>query len=68
MVLGWDGVEGEKDLIAEAVQHWATNTPLSFVDAYLAALARRLSCPVYRKNVRDLLGEGVAIPDTLPGS
>lgn len=39
MVLSWDGVVGEKGVMAEAVQRWADTPGLSFADAYLAAVA-----------------------------
>jgi predicted nucleic acid-binding protein len=66
VVLTWDGVQGEKDLMASAVQRWRDTPGLSFVDAYLAALAIQRGCAVYTKNVRDLRGQGVEVPDTLP--
>ena len=66
MMLGWDGVVGEKGLMAEAVQRWAGTPGLSFVDAYVAAVASRRSCQVFTKNVRDLHGRGADVPDPLP--
>jgi predicted nucleic acid-binding protein len=35
-------------------------------DAYLAALALQRQCPVYTKNVRELVRQGVAVPEPLP--
>jgi predicted nucleic acid-binding protein len=68
MVLGWDGVQGEKDTMADAVERWWRTPGLAFADAYLAALATRQECPVYTKNVRELAGQGVAVPQPLPGN
>ena len=66
MVLSWKGVRGEKGLMAEAVQRWQDHPGLAFVDAYLAALARTLDCPVYTKNVRELEAQGALVPQPLP--
>ena len=65
-VLSWEGLQGDKALMADTVQRWATTPGLAFADAYLAALATREHCPVYTKNVRELTGQGVAVPDPLP--
>src|SRR4051794_9649927 len=62
MVLTWDGVVGEKDLMAEAVQRWADTPGLSLVDAYLATLAVRSHCPVFTKNLRSFAGKGPKPP------
>jgi hypothetical protein len=66
MVLSWDGVVGEKALMAEAVQRWAVTPGLSFADAFLAAVASHRHCQVFTKNVRELRGQGVSAPDPLP--
>lgn len=66
MVLSWDGVVGEKGVMAEAVQRWAGTPGLSFADAFLAAVAGHRRCPVYTKNLRDLRGQGAEAPDPLP--
>lgn len=66
MVIGWPGVQGDKDSMADAVQRWRDAPRLSFADAYLAALAVQLQCPVYTKNVKDFVGQGVSVPATLP--
>jgi predicted nucleic acid-binding protein len=66
MVLSWDGVRGEKDRMVDAVVRWRASPGLAFVDAYLAALAREWRCPIYTKNVRELRGQGVDVPSTLP--
>jgi hypothetical protein len=66
MILTWIGVLGEKDTMAEAIERWSQTPGLAFVDAYLAALAIRRGCPVYTKNVRDLQGQGVDVPQPLP--
>jgi predicted nucleic acid-binding protein len=65
-ILSWSGVQGEKNLMVETVDRWVGTPHLAFVDAYLAALAARRSCAVYAKNVRELTGQGVQVPDTLP--
>ena len=66
MVLSWTGVQGEKDAMAEAVERWWQTPSVAFVDAYLATLAVRRGCPVYTKNVRDLQGQGIEVPQPLP--
>lgn len=68
MVLSWDGVRGQKDVMADAVQRWRRTPGLAFVDAYLAALATQRSAVVYTKNVRELRTQGVSVPQPLPGS
>jgi predicted nucleic acid-binding protein len=65
-VLQWPGVQGDKDLLTDAVRRWAQSPAIGFADAYLAALATQRGCPVYTKNVRDLTAQGVAVPDPLP--
>lgn len=65
-VLIWPGVLGDKALMAETVTRWAATPGLSFVDAYLAVLAHRRRCPVYTKNVKHLVGQGVEVPNPLP--
>lgn len=65
-VLSWPGIHGDKDLMIEAVNRWARTPGLSFVDAYLSALATRRQCPVYTKNIRELVGQGVDVPAVLP--
>jgi predicted nucleic acid-binding protein len=66
MVLSWDGVEGEKDLMIETVQRWASTPGLSFADAHLAALANHRDCQVYTKYLREIRGQGIDAPDHLP--
>jgi predicted nucleic acid-binding protein len=68
MVLGWDGVQGDKGVMADAVERWWPTPGLSFADAYLAALAAQQECAVYTKNVRELVGQGVEVPQPLPSS
>jgi hypothetical protein len=46
MVLGWEGVRGEKGVMVDAVQRWRHTPGLSFADGYLAALAAQRRCPV----------------------
>lgn len=66
VVLSWPGIHGEKDLLADAVQRWRRTPRLSFTDAYLAAMAFRDACPIYTKNVRELEGQRVSVPRSLP--
>lgn len=66
MVIGWSGVLGDKDTLADTIQRWGNTPGLSFADAYLAALATRETCPVYTKNVRELTRQGISVPDPLP--
>ncbi len=67
-VLTWKGVEGEKDLLAQTVQRWASTPGLSLPDAYLAEIASRDGCEVYTKNVGELRAQGALVPDPLPTS
>jgi len=53
-VLAWPGIEGEPDVMRDAVQRWGRTPGLGVVDAYLAALAARPRWPVFAKNVREL--------------
>jgi predicted nucleic acid-binding protein len=66
VVLSWDGVQGEKGLMADAVERWHSTPGLAFADAYLAALAADEGRPIYSKNVRELVGQGVRVIDPLP--
>jgi predicted nucleic acid-binding protein len=65
-VLSWPGVVGDKDLLVGTVQRWQQAPGLSFADAYLAELAVRRGVPVHTKNVRELAGQRVEVPDPLP--
>lgn len=65
MVLGWDGIRGDKDLMVDTVERWRGSPGLSFADAYLAAAAALRGCPVYSKNVRDFESQGVSVPQPL---
>jgi predicted nucleic acid-binding protein len=67
-LIGLDGIECEKDLLRDAIDRWAANPGLGFVDAWLAARAARAGVPVYTKNVKHFAGQGVAVPDPLPGA
>lgn len=66
MVLSWDGVQGEKDRMVDAVERWRDTPGLSFTDAYLVALAEQRQCPVCTKNVRELREQGADVPGPLP--
>ena len=65
-VLNWPGVQGDKDLMSDAVERWGSTPGLAFVDAYLAALASKHTVPVYTLNVRELTGQGIQVPRPLP--
>lgn len=65
-LLTWPGVQGDKILLSDALSRWAGTPGLAFVDAYLASLAARRGCAIYTKNVRELAGQGVPVPETLP--
>ena len=66
MVLAWPGVRGAKDVMVDCVERWRASKRLAFVDSYLAALAAQRQCPVYTKNVREFVEQGVGVPQTLP--
>lgn len=66
MVLAWPGIRGAKDVMVDAVQRWRASKRLAFVDSYLAAFAAQRQCPVYTKNVREFVGQGIHVPPTLP--
>ncbi len=65
-VLTWEGIEGNRNLMVDAVTRWRSSSKLAFVDAYLAALAKELDGAVFTKNVRDFEGQGVEVPAALP--
>lgn len=65
-VLSWEGVVGDKDVMIDAVTRWYQTPRLSFPDAYLAALASLRQCPVFTKNRRDFVLQGVEVPEALP--
>jgi predicted nucleic acid-binding protein len=64
-ILASAGVDGSTGGLQEAVSRWAETPGLGFVDAYLAVLALQNDCPVYTKNVREIIGQGVTVPDPL---
>ena len=66
IVLAWPGIVGEVALLQDAVRRWNATPGLGVVDAYLAAVAVHDNRPVYTKNVRDLVAQGVTVPDPLP--
>jgi predicted nucleic acid-binding protein len=67
MVIDWPGIIAEKDLLRTAVENWWPRHGISFVDAYLGAIAVRNACPVDTKNVKDLSALGVEVPQPLLG-
>ena len=66
MVLAWEAVQGQKGIMVDAVERWRVTAGLSFADAYLAAVAATQGRPIYSKNVRELAGQGVQVPNPLP--
>ncbi len=67
-ILLWPGVLGEKDLMLDAVDRWEQRSSMGFADAYLAAIAAAREYRVYTKNIRHFAGQGVEVPDPLPGA
>ena len=65
-ILAWEGLSGEKGMLAQAVERWRVTPRLAFVDAYLATRAASEAVPVFSKNVSELRGQGVEVPDPLP--
>ena len=65
-VLSWPGVQGEKELMIDAVNRWLAKPGLSFVDAYLSALASQEGRSIHSKNVHHLTDQGVDVPNPLP--
>lgn len=68
MILSWDGVQGEKGMLVDAVERWRDSSGLSFADAYLASVAVEQDRPIYSKNVRELHGQGAVVPNPLPAA
>jgi predicted nucleic acid-binding protein len=66
-VLSWDGIRGDKDLLADAVRLWRDSPGRGFVDAYLLARGLREDRPIYTKNHRQFAGSGATCPNPLPG-
>ena len=66
MVVGWGGIQCQKDVLVDALQRWRGTPGLGFTDAYLATLAESSGSPVYAKNVAEFRTQGVAVPDPLP--
>jgi len=66
VVIGWPGIIGDKDTMIDAVQRWRDTPGLAFTDAFLAAHAAAEERPVYTKNVRELRGQIVGVPEPLP--
>lgn len=65
-VIEWPGVVCERATIAETLQRWSSTPGLSFIDAYLATVATTREVPIYTKNVRELIAQGVDVPVPLP--
>lgn len=66
-LINWPGILcREKEVLVETLTRWKSSTGLSFVDAYLAASAGRSDMPVYTKNMRELVAQGVEVPVPLP--
>lgn len=62
VVLAWPGIVADQPLPLDAVERWDRTPGLSFVDAYLAAVAARDDCPIDRMSVRELRRQDVRIP------
>jgi len=67
-VLAWEGIVADRGLLVATVERWRDHSSLAFVDAYLAARALADVCPVYSKNVSELVKQGVQVPSPLPSS
>ncbi len=67
-IVGWEGIDGDKVPLVDAVVRWRDTPGIAFVDAYLASVALREGRPVYTKNVAELAAQGVVVPDPLPRS
>ncbi len=65
-VLSWTGIQGEKDVLREALDRWDRTPGLAFVDSYLTVRALRRTVPVSSKNVREFERQGVSTPNPLP--
>ena len=65
-ILAWQGIVADKSVLIQSVERWRDTDGLGFVDAYLAVIASTEGVPVYSKNVRELRGQGVVVPDRLP--
>ncbi len=68
MIVNWDGVVGNKQVFLSTLDRWLNTPGLSFVDAHLCAAAELEQSLVYTKNVRHFAGQGVDVPDPLPGT
>ena len=66
IILAWEGIIADKSTLIQTVERWRDTDGLGFVDAYLAVVASTEGIPVYSKNVRELRGQGVVVPDRLP--
>ncbi|MBI2964752.1 MAG: PIN domain-containing protein [Chloroflexi bacterium] len=66
VILAWEGIVADKSTLIQSVERWRDTDGLGFVDAYLAVVASTEGAPVYSKNVRELRGQGVVVPDRLP--
>lgn len=65
-VVEWPGVICDRATLAETLQRWSATPGLAFVDAYLATVATAHEVPVYTKNVREFVVQGVEVPVPLP--
>lgn len=64
-LISMEGINGDVPVNAEALRRWAATPELGFVDAFLAALSIRDSCPVYTKNIKHFRPYGVDAPNPL---
>jgi hypothetical protein len=65
-VLSWPGIEGDSELLRQAVLRWHRTPGLGFVDAYLCERAAREAVLVYTKNVAEFTAQGIPVPNPLP--
>lgn len=67
-ILNWKGVRREVESMRRAVNLWADNPGLAFVDAYLAALSLDRELPIFTKNAGELNALGARVLSPLPGT
>lgn len=65
-ITDWPGVLCDRDVLVDALTRWKVTPGLSFVDAYLAAVAITQGVAVFTKNVRELTAQGAEVPVPLP--
>lgn len=58
MVLGWVGLECNRDILIDTVRHWASTAELSFADAYPRCHGNAAGISGHTKNLNNY-AEGV---------